>query len=195
MCALTCHNKHPFPPSLPPSVSGSHPFTFPTKQTVVNRVMEVQQLAPDQLSCGASEVDLGAAGRLQLNRHLSLAGALRWCGVVWVLVWVWPSWQTDRHGVTDTFVLPSSRFLHFFFKQQSPLVATSPSPASHPITVTCPSHPHTHTHTELRRHKRAFLKLATKITFTRLQDPAAAQRLFVDHLRVQLTQQQLGGSS
>lgn len=39
---------------------------------------------------------------------------------------------------------------------------------------------------ELRRHKRAFLKLATKVTFSRLQDPAAAQRLFVDHLRMTL---------
>jgi protein KTI12 len=42
---------------------------------------------------------------------------------------------------------------------------------------------------ELRRHKRAFLKLATKITFSRLQDAAAAQRLFVDYLRQQEVQQ------
>ncbi|KAF8062921.1 KTI12 [Scenedesmus sp. PABB004] len=39
---------------------------------------------------------------------------------------------------------------------------------------------------ELRRHKRAFLRLATKIPFGRLTDPAAAQRLFADHLRQQL---------
>lgn len=39
---------------------------------------------------------------------------------------------------------------------------------------------------ELRRHKRAFLKLATKIMSSRLQDPAAAQRLFVEHLRLQI---------
>lgn len=42
---------------------------------------------------------------------------------------------------------------------------------------------------ELRRHKRSFLRLATKITFSRLSDAAAAQRLFVDFLN-----QQLGGS-
>mmetsp|Transcript_21949 Transcript_21949/g.37545 ORF Transcript_21949/g.37545 Transcript_21949/m.37545 type:complete len:331 (+) Transcript_21949:94-1086(+) len=35
---------------------------------------------------------------------------------------------------------------------------------------------------ELRRHKRSFLKLATKITFSRLSDPAAAQRMFVDYI-------------
>ena len=38
-------------------------------------------------------------------------------------------------------------------------------------------------HAELRRHKRSFLKLATKILFARLQDAATAKRLFVDHLR------------
>ncbi|PNH08860.1 Protein KTI12, partial [Tetrabaena socialis] len=35
---------------------------------------------------------------------------------------------------------------------------------------------------ELRRHKRSFLKLATKITFARLHDAAAARRMFVDYL-------------
>uniref|UniRef100_A0A7S3QYM4 KTI12-like protein n=1 Tax=Dunaliella tertiolecta TaxID=3047 RepID=A0A7S3QYM4_DUNTE len=35
---------------------------------------------------------------------------------------------------------------------------------------------------ELRRHKRAFLKLATKVTFARLQDGDAAKRTFVDYL-------------
>eukprot|EP00878_Enallax_costatus_P015685 GHUV01016433.1.p1 GENE.GHUV01016433.1~~GHUV01016433.1.p1 ORF type:complete len:149 (+),score=33.92 GHUV01016433.1:349-795(+) len=39
---------------------------------------------------------------------------------------------------------------------------------------------------ELRRHKRAFLKLATKMTYSRLQDPAAAQRSFVDYLKQQI---------
>jgi hypothetical protein len=39
---------------------------------------------------------------------------------------------------------------------------------------------------ELRRHKRSFLKLATKVTFSRLQDPAAAQRMFVDYIKQQL---------
>lgn len=39
---------------------------------------------------------------------------------------------------------------------------------------------------ELRRHKRGFLKLATKVTFARLQDAAAAQRMFVDYLRENL---------
>jgi protein KTI12 len=46
--------------------------------------------------------------------------------------------------------------------------------------------------TELRRHKRSFLKLATKVTFARLADAAAAQRLFVDHLRQQLTAAAVG---
>lgn len=49
-----------------------------------------------------------------------------------------------------------------------------------------PSQNKTNQKAELRRHKRAFLKLATKVTFSRLQDPAAAQRLFVDHLRMTL---------
>ena len=35
---------------------------------------------------------------------------------------------------------------------------------------------------ELRRHKRAFLKLATKILFARLQDGGTAARLFLDYL-------------
>ena len=35
---------------------------------------------------------------------------------------------------------------------------------------------------ELRRHKRAFLKLATKILFARLQDGATASRMFIDYL-------------
>ncbi|KAI7843561.1 hypothetical protein COHA_002803 [Chlorella ohadii] len=39
---------------------------------------------------------------------------------------------------------------------------------------------------ELRRHKRAFMKLATQQTFLRLRDAAAAQRLFVDYLKDQL---------
>lgn len=38
---------------------------------------------------------------------------------------------------------------------------------------------------ELRRHKRAFLKLATKITFSRISDAATAQRMFVDYLKQQ----------
>ncbi|GIM14667.1 hypothetical protein Vretimale_17614 [Volvox reticuliferus] len=46
---------------------------------------------------------------------------------------------------------------------------------------------------ELRRHKRAFLKLATKITFARLQDPAAARRMFVDYLRSNLAADVAGG--
>jgi protein KTI12 len=36
---------------------------------------------------------------------------------------------------------------------------------------------------ELRRHKRAFLKLATQNVATRLQDRASARRLFADYLR------------
>lgn len=36
---------------------------------------------------------------------------------------------------------------------------------------------------ELRRHKRDFLRLATQNTFSRLGDPGAAQRLFIDYLR------------
>ena len=39
---------------------------------------------------------------------------------------------------------------------------------------------------ELRRHKRAFMKLATNQTWIRMPDAAAAQRLFVDYLRQQL---------
>ncbi|GLC51570.1 hypothetical protein PLESTB_000516700 [Pleodorina starrii] len=46
---------------------------------------------------------------------------------------------------------------------------------------------------ELRRHKRAFLKLATKITFARLQDAAAARRMFVDYLRSNLAAEAAGG--
>lgn len=42
---------------------------------------------------------------------------------------------------------------------------------------------------ELRRHKRGFMKLATSQTFSRLQDAAAAQRLFIGYLRDQLAQQ------
>ncbi|KAI8467670.1 MAG: chromatin associated protein KTI12 [Monoraphidium minutum] len=38
---------------------------------------------------------------------------------------------------------------------------------------------------ELRRHKRSFLKLATKITFSRVATAAAAQRLFVEYLAQQ----------
>jgi hypothetical protein len=48
---------------------------------------------------------------------------------------------------------------------------------------------HKNTHTELRRHKRQFVKLATKMAFSRLHDAASAQRLFVEHLRVQLAQE------
>ncbi|GAX74904.1 hypothetical protein CEUSTIGMA_g2350.t1 [Chlamydomonas eustigma] len=36
---------------------------------------------------------------------------------------------------------------------------------------------------ELRRHKRAFLKLATKILFARLQDKDTAARMFIDYLK------------
>lgn len=36
---------------------------------------------------------------------------------------------------------------------------------------------------ELRRHKRAFLQLATKIMFARLQDAETARRMFIDYLR------------
>lgn len=42
---------------------------------------------------------------------------------------------------------------------------------------------------ELRRHKRSFLKLATKITFARIQDADAGRRLFIDHLRQHLSGQ------
>ncbi|GFH11673.1 uncharacterized protein HaLaN_07211 [Haematococcus lacustris] len=35
---------------------------------------------------------------------------------------------------------------------------------------------------ELRRHKRAMIKLATKVTFTRISDAATVQRMFVDYL-------------
>jgi protein KTI12 len=38
---------------------------------------------------------------------------------------------------------------------------------------------------ELRRHKRAFLKLATKMAYSRVSDAAMAQRLFADYLRQQ----------
>lgn len=48
---------------------------------------------------------------------------------------------------------------------------------------------------ELRRHKRAFLKLATKITFARLQDATAARRLFVDYLRSSLVSEVAYGVS
>lgn len=48
---------------------------------------------------------------------------------------------------------------------------------------------------ELRRHKRSFLKLATKITFARLSDAESARRMFVDFLRDNLQQQQAGGGS
>lgn len=36
---------------------------------------------------------------------------------------------------------------------------------------------------ELRRHKRSFMKLATKITFSRIQDSHTAQRMFLDYLQ------------
>jgi protein KTI12 len=39
---------------------------------------------------------------------------------------------------------------------------------------------------ELRRHKRAFMKLATNNTFLRVKDPALAQKMFVDYVRGQL---------
>lgn len=39
---------------------------------------------------------------------------------------------------------------------------------------------------ELRRHKRSFLKLVTKMTFSRIADAATAQRLFIDYLKQQL---------
>lgn len=42
---------------------------------------------------------------------------------------------------------------------------------------------------ELRRLKRSYLKLATKITFSRIQSSDVARRLFVDYLREQLVQQ------
>lgn len=41
---------------------------------------------------------------------------------------------------------------------------------------------------ELRRHKRAFLRLATNLVLTRAPDAAAAQRMFVDYLADQLAQ-------
>lgn len=41
---------------------------------------------------------------------------------------------------------------------------------------------------ELRRHKRAFMRLATNQTFNRPPDAAAARRMFVDYLREQLAQ-------
>ncbi|MEW5316871.1 MAG: hypothetical protein WDW38_008215 [Sanguina aurantia] len=43
--------------------------------------------------------------------------------------------------------------------------------------------PHVISLAELRRHKRGFLKLATKTLTSRLVDPMAAKRLFVDYLR------------
>lgn len=39
---------------------------------------------------------------------------------------------------------------------------------------------------ELRRHKRGFMKLATKVTFARLQDGHTAKRMFIDYLREHL---------
>lgn len=42
-------------------------------QAVITKVMEVQQLAAES-GATASVVDLGAAGQLRLQRHLSLAG-------------------------------------------------------------------------------------------------------------------------
>jgi hypothetical protein len=41
---------------------------------------------------------------------------------------------------------------------------------------------------ELRRHKRAAMRLATSQTFSRMRDAAAAQRLFISYLRDQLAQ-------
>lgn len=41
---------------------------------------------------------------------------------------------------------------------------------------------------ELRRHKRAAMRLATSQTFSRMRDAAAAQRLFIAYLRDQLAQ-------
>lgn len=38
---------------------------------------------------------------------------------------------------------------------------------------------------ELRRHKRTFLKLATKMAYSRIAHAATAQRLFVDYLATQ----------
>ncbi|KAG1671711.1 hypothetical protein FOA52_007503 [Chlamydomonas sp. UWO 241] len=41
---------------------------------------------------------------------------------------------------------------------------------------------------ELRRHKRAFLKLATKMLFARVSDADTARRMFVDYLRSNISQ-------
>uniref|UniRef100_A0A7S0YTM1 Uncharacterized protein n=1 Tax=Polytomella parva TaxID=51329 RepID=A0A7S0YTM1_9CHLO len=41
---------------------------------------------------------------------------------------------------------------------------------------------------ELRRLKRAFLKLATKVTFARIQDRMTAKKLFIDYLRSSSTE-------
>lgn len=42
---------------------------------------------------------------------------------------------------------------------------------------------------ELRRHKRAFLRLVTNLSLTKAPDAVTAQRMFVDYLADQLTQQ------
>ena len=49
------------------------------------------------------------------------------------------------------------------------------------------SHPDPHPAAELRRHKRAFLRLATKITFSRLQHADRAALMFADYLREHLS--------
>lgn len=54
-----------------------------------------------------------------------------------------------------------------------------------PILPSCPSQVFL---PELRRHKRGFMRLATAQAFSRLQDAAAAQRLFISYLRDQLAQ-------
>jgi hypothetical protein len=120
------------------------------------KVVEVQQLAPDQGASGAA-VDLGAAGKLRLTRHVSLAGDHQGGGGV-------------GGGSTHTQLGQACC---------SPCVLCAVRCCAGATTTP-----------ELRRHKRGFLKLATKLAFSRLQDPVAAQRLFVDHLRLQLVPQQ-----
>jgi hypothetical protein len=58
-------------------------------------------------------------------------------------------------------------------------VEPSVAATGHTVQVTLP---------ELRRHKRAFMKLATNLTWNRVQDAATARRMFVDYLRQQLAQ-------
>lgn len=130
---------------------------------VINAISEAQAAA----SGGpAGMVDLGpASGKLQLDRVVPLAGA--------------PA--SKGHALTPLpfRCAPLTLMLTLLLLM----------PASQPTQVGTPPPPSRPWHTELRRHKRAFLKLATNMAYSRIADATTAQRLFVEYLAAQQQQQ------